>query len=123
MKGTCDSHLRIPTGVESASAYGGGEVVTRFTVRDGAVSADALDAAQLSSWVDGCDPLTGDRRGRDLRSPDTDLILDGTINAPKTFSVAALIHPELAVAFEALQDRLRERIITTWQVELNSRRG
>lgn len=34
---------------------------------------------------------------------DADLLLDGTINHPKTHSVAASLHPELAVEFEALQ--------------------
>ncbi|KQP67860.1 hypothetical protein ASF40_20100 [Microbacterium sp. Leaf288] len=87
------------------------------------IRTDLLDETALRRWVDGCDPVTGERRGRDLRSADADLILDGTINAPKSYSIAALINPELAAAFEALQDRLRDRIITTWQAELNARRG
>nr|WP_287269354.1 AAA family ATPase [Microbacterium sp.] len=33
------------------------------------------------------------------------------------------MHPELATEFEALQDRLRDRILLTWQSELNARRG
>jgi energy-coupling factor transporter ATP-binding protein EcfA2 len=67
--------------------------------------------------------VTGERRGRDLQSADADLILDGTTNFPKSYSIAALIHAELAREFEALQDRLRDLIITTWQRELNARRG
>ncbi|WP_353806990.1 AAA family ATPase [Microbacterium sp.] len=55
--------------------------------------------------------------------PDADLLLDGTINHPKAYSIAALLHPELATEFEALQDRLRDRILLTWQSELNARRG
>ncbi|WP_342666927.1 AAA family ATPase [Microbacterium trichothecenolyticum] len=107
------------------AGYGGDDPagVTRFTVEAGVIRTDVLDETALRRWVDGCDPVTGDRRGRDLRSPDADLILDGTINAPKSYSIAALLHPELAREFEALQDRLRDRIITTWQAELNARRG
>jgi len=97
--------------------------VRRFTVVDGAISWDVLCEDQLRRWVDGCDPATGERRGRDLTSPDADLILDGTINAPKSFSIAALLDSDLAAEFEALQDRLRDRIISTWQRELNGRRG
>jgi nucleoside-triphosphatase THEP1 len=97
--------------------------VTRFTVEAGVISSDGLSEVQLRRWVDGCDPATGERRGRELGSPDADLILDGTINAPKSYSIAALLHPELAREFEALQDRLRDRILTTWQGELNARRG
>ncbi|MFS2242756.1 relaxase domain-containing protein [Microbacterium sp. OR16] len=33
------------------------------------------------------------------------------------------MHPELAAEFESLQDRLRDRILLTWQTELNARRG
>ncbi|MGC5224908.1 AAA family ATPase [Micromonospora sp. DT81.3] len=123
-KGTCDSHLRTVAGVEALAAYSGGAAcVTRFMAVAGDISADALDAEQLRRWVDGHDPLTDEGRGRELTSPTADLILDGTINAPKSYSIAALIHQELADEFDALQDRLRDRVITTWQRELNARRG
>lgn len=124
-QGSCDSHLRSTAGAEALAAYSaaGGGGVTRFVVEDGAINADTLDEEQLRRWVDGRDPATNDRRGRDLTSPDADLILDGTINAPKSYSIAAMLNADLAVEFEALQDRLRDRIITTWQGELNARRG
>jgi exodeoxyribonuclease V alpha subunit len=124
-RGSCDSHLRNVTGVEALAAYSGGDAarVTRFTVEGGAVTTDGLDAHELRRWVDGHDPLTDDPRGRALTSPHADLILDGTINAPKSYSIAALINEDVATEFEALQDRLRTRIITTWQRELNARRG
>lgn len=124
-QGSCDSHLRAAGGVEALAAYG--EVasagVTRYVVEGGRIVTDSLDETQLRRWVDGRDPLTDERRGRDLTSPDADLVLDGTINAPKSYSIAALINPDLAREFEELQDRLRERIITSWQAELNARRG
>ncbi|MCD1269757.1 AAA family ATPase [Microbacterium sp. MEC084] len=124
-KGSCDSHLRAVTGVEALAAYSRGDAqhVTRFTVEGCAVTVDGLDAAALRRWVDGRDPVTDVPRGRELGSPHADLILDGTINAPKSYSIAALINHDLATEFEALQDRLRTRIITTWQQELNARRG
>lgn len=123
-QGSCDSHLRS-AGTDALAAYGGVGLagVPRFIVEAGVISTDMLDEVGLRCWVDGRDPETAERRGRDLCSPDADLILDGTINAPKSYSIAALIHPELAGEFEALQDRLRDRIITTWQHELNARRG
>ncbi|MDL9978606.1 MobF family relaxase [Microbacterium candidum] len=124
-KGSCDSHLRTVTGVEALAAYSDADVakVARFAVEAGVITTDGLNAEQLRRWVDGRDPLTDEIRGRELSSPTADLILDGTINAPKSYSIAALINPDLACEFEALQDRLRERIITTWQRELNARRG
>ncbi|MFB8385577.1 AAA family ATPase [Microbacterium sp. NPDC055910] len=125
LKGTCDSHLRATTGADALTAYGdaGAVGVSRFVVEDGAISMDLLDESALRRWVDGCDPVLGERRGRDLQLPSADLLLDGTINAPKSFSVAAVLDADLAVEFEALQDRLRDRIILTWQRELNARRG
>ncbi|GAA1969013.1 hypothetical protein GCM10009776_35130 [Microbacterium deminutum] len=124
-KGTCDSHLRSVTGVEALAGYSNVDATraTRFTVEDGAITVDGLRPEELRRWVDGHDPLTDAHRGRELTSPTADLILDGTINAPKSYSIATLINSDLAFEFEALQDRLRDRIITLWQEELNARRG
>jgi len=124
-QGSCDSYARVPSGVDALADYGDVDAagVTRFTVGAGIITTDRLDDAQLRRWVDGRDPHTNERRGRDLSSPEADLILDGTINAPKSYSIAALINPELAREFEELQDRLRDRIIMIWQRELNARRG
>ncbi|WP_282837571.1 AAA family ATPase [Microbacterium flavum] len=125
LEGTCDASMRLSSGVEALAAYSETEqrTVTRFAVEDGAIDTDQLSKGQLCQWVDGFDPLTGEHRGRVLSSPQADLLLDGTINAPKSFSLVALIHPELAAEFEALQDRLRDRVIRIWQRELNARRG
>ena len=124
-QGSCDSHLRSTVGAEALAVYSaaGGAAVARYVVEGGAIIADTLDEQQLRRWVDGRDPATHQRRGRDLTSPDADLILDGTINAPKSHSIAAMLNADLATEFESLQDRLRDRIVTTWQRELNARRG
>ncbi|WP_161635820.1 relaxase domain-containing protein [Microbacterium oleivorans] len=84
---------------------------------------DELDASALRRWIQGEDPKTGESRGPMHRSENTDLLLDGTINFPKSYSVAALLDPELAQEFELLQDRMRDRTILLWQRELNARRG
>lgn len=125
LEGTCDSHLRSTTAVEAVAAYSDSAEasVTRLVCAGGRIGHDELDEAKLRRWVNGEDPISGAARGIPQLSPNSDLILDGTINAPKTFSLAALLHPELGEEFEALQDRLRDRIILTWQRELNARRG
>lgn len=124
--GACDaSHdhdLDKTEGTIAAARYAGA-TVERFVVTDEGIAVDALDVDRLQVWFSGADPETGERRGRDLSSPATDQVLDATINAPKSFSLAAVLDPELATAYEALQDRLRDRIITMWQEELNARRG
>ncbi|WP_460799001.1 AAA family ATPase [Microbacterium sp. GXF0217] len=97
--------------------------MSRFIVDNGVITSDVLTAGGLRVWLTGHDPITGEERGVQRLSPDADLLLDGTINHPKSYSIAALLHPELAAEFEALQDRLRDRVLLTWQAELNARRG
>jgi hypothetical protein len=125
LEGTCDASLHGPTGVEALEAYAAASnsTVSRFIVENGHVTSDELTAGGLRVWLTGRDPITGEERGHQRLRPDADLLLDGTLNHPKSYSIAALLHPELATEFEALQDRLRERIVLTWQSELNARRG
>ena len=120
--GSCDSYLREIGGAAAAAAYGEASV-TRYVVTDGVIVADLLDRDELREWVSGADPKSGVHRGRELPSPDADLVLDATINAPKSFSLAAMIDPTLGAEFDALQDRLRARIVLLWQGEMNARRG
>lgn len=122
--GVCDSHLTAKTaqGVLAAADYAGA-VMTRYIVENGSIRDDLLTRKQLRTWVDGGDPHTGEHRGFEMSSPNADLVLDATINAPKSFSIAAVLDPELNAAYEDLQDRLRDRLIHLWQEELNARRG
>nr|WP_225222186.1 AAA family ATPase [Microbacterium gallinarum] len=112
-------------GVDALEAYGAASnsTVSRFIVASGRIGKDELTAGGLRVWLTGHDPVTGVERGHQRLSPDADLLLDGTLNHPKSYSIVALLHPELAAEFEALQDRLRDRILLTWQTELNARRG
>lgn len=124
-EGTCDAHLHSTSGADALDRYGAASdsTVIRFVVTNGIITSDELAAGGLRVWLAGHDPATGEERGRARLSPDADLVLDGTINHPKSYSVAALLHADLATEFEALQDRLRNRILVTWQQELNVRRG
>lgn len=126
MGGACDaSHVRDAdhtNGTIAAARYAG-TTVTRHVVTDAGIGRDELDVDRLQTWFGGADPDTGERRGRDLTSPATDLVFDATINAPKSFSLAAVLDPDLERAYGELQDRLRDRAITMWKNELNARRG
>src|SRR6478752_3463442 len=77
-KGTCDSHLRSVTGVEALAEYSDADAshVARFFVEDGVIGRDQLSVDELRLWVDGRDPRTDTVRGRELTSPQADLILD-----------------------------------------------
>ena len=125
LDGVCDAHVQDSTGGAAVEGYSGvaDAAIRRFIVEDGVVSADALSAGALRVWLAGHDPVTGEERGRPHLRAESDLLLDATLNHPKSYSIAALLHPELAVEFEALQDRIRDRTILLWQQELNARRG
>lgn len=125
LKGSCDAHRHPSTGSDALEMYSKVDdaSVMRFVVTDGTITADELTAGALRVWVTGHDPVTGEERGTPRLSADADLLLDATLNHPKSYSIAALLHPELASEFEALQDRLRDHILLTWLCELNARRG
>lgn len=120
--GSCDATVGTPAGIARALGYAP-ETVTRFIVENEQITSDQLDRQKLAAWVAGRDPDTEVMRGIRNPSPRADLLLDATINASKSFSIAAILDPEVGAAYDALQDRLRERIMLAWQRELNARRG
>ena len=114
------------SGVDALHSYSSAShdgALTRFIVQDGIARSDELSSGGLRVWLTGHDPVTGEERGTSQLRSEADLLLDGTLNHPKSYSVAALLPPELAAEFEALQDRIRDRTILLWQRELNARRG
>jgi nucleoside-triphosphatase THEP1 len=124
LDGVCDASAPY-AGVNAAASYSGvdGTTVTRYSVTEGDVEIDELDPAGLARWIDGADPRTGEARGRELSRPEADLLLDATMNTPKSMSLAVLIVPGLRADLEQLQDRVRDRTLRIWQRELNARRG
>lgn len=128
LQGGCDAaevERQVSAGAESAAAYGPEDAptVARHTARVDGIQSDRLDAEQLRAWIDGVDPETGEQRGRTMTSPDAHLLYDATINAPKSYSLAAVLHPELREEFDALMGRVTEETVTAWSEELTTRRG
>ncbi|PPG03368.1 hypothetical protein C5E06_13340 [Pseudoclavibacter sp. RFBI5] len=123
--GVCDgARADRLASVDAAIGYThAGSTVTRFTATEAGIAADELGVEQLKAWVAGSDPATGVHRGYQVQGPDADLLFDATVNAPKTLSLAAMLDPEIAAAFDALQERIRDRTIDMWRTELNARRG
>jgi exodeoxyribonuclease V alpha subunit len=61
------------------------------------------------AWVAGLDPGTGLPRGR-LRTDDRAVrFVEVVVNGPKSWSLAAAIHPDVAGAYDAAQDRAAPR--------------
>jgi hypothetical protein len=90
-----------------------GAALAAFTVTDGAgqVRATAvLDAEAYAGWVDWIDPLTGVSMGKPRLPSEEGMAKHGSprfaemvINAPKSLSVAAALHPDVSMALDAAQ--------------------
>ena len=70
------------------------------------LSGDAYEA-----WVAGFDPDTGVPKGR-LRNDDRAVrFVEVVVNGPKSWSLAAELHPDISAAYDAAQDRAATQII------------
>jgi exodeoxyribonuclease V alpha subunit len=88
-------------------------IARRFTAGpDGQVAESApLTGEHYEAWVAGLDPDTGTPRGR-LRTDDRAVrFVEVVVNGPKSWSLAAALHPEIAAAYDAAQDRAATQII------------
>jgi len=92
LEGICDAHLQHSPGVDALEAYSAASnsTVSRFIVASGRIGSDELTASGLRVWLTGHDPVTGQERGDQRLRPDADLLLDGTLNHPKSYSIAGL---------------------------------
>ncbi|MGD9607454.1 MAG: MobF family relaxase [Leucobacter sp.] len=98
-----DYYLSEGTGVEYAVLDGRGE----------AVSVRGLSSEEYAGWVDWVNPDTGEQMGRPrLAGSDrrgSPRFAEMVINAPKSLSIAAALHPEVSEALDAAQhDALAE---------------
>lgn len=78
---------------------------------EGVTDLGTLDGDGYEAWVAGRDPETGMARGRLRKDGNAVRFVEITVNGPKTWSLAAALHPEVATAYEAAQDRAAEQII------------
>lgn len=95
---------------------GADNAVAEYAALDGrgdVTAARSLSAAEYEGWVDWINPETGESMGTPrqagVRSKGSPLFAEMTINAPKSLSVAAALHPEVSDALDhAQQDALAE---------------
>ncbi len=87
-------------------------VATRYVTGAGSVRiAGTLDGDGYEQWVAGYDVETGRPKGR-LRTGEHGLrFVEVVVNGPKTWSLAALLHPAVAGAYDAAQERAAQEII------------
>src|SRR5215211_7637520 len=96
----------------------------RFVARDGRVAERApLTAETYETWVAGRDPDTGDPRGR-LRTDERAVrFVEVVVNGPKSWSLAAALHDDVAAAYDAAQDRAAAQIIRWLAAHATTRVG
>src|SRR5919107_895996 len=84
----------------------------RFVARAGRVQEHAaLTGDGYETWVAGRDPDTGEPRGR-LRTDERAVrFVEVVVNGPKSWSLASAVHPDVAEAYDAAQDRAAVEII------------
>ncbi|SOC50818.1 AAA domain-containing protein [Blastococcus aggregatus] len=84
----------------------------RFTATAGRVEELApLTGETYESWVAGRGPDTGAPRGR-LRTDERAVrFVEVVVNGPKSWSLAAAVHDDVAAAYDAAQDRAAPEII------------
>ena len=84
----------------------------RFVACDGRVAERApLTGETYETWVAGRDLDTGDPRGR-LRTDERAVrFVEVVVNGPKSWSLAAAMHSDVAASYDAAQDRAAAQII------------
>ena len=92
-------------------AEGSGIAMRMVGTPDGVEPRTDMDGETYERWVAGYDVETGAAKGR-LRTDDKGVrFVEVTVNGPKTWSLAAALHPEVAAAYDTAQMAAAEEII------------
>ncbi|MBD1268981.1 relaxase domain-containing protein [Aeromicrobium tamlense] len=90
----------------------GTRVAERLSATRGRVDqAGPMDGATYERWVAGIDVDTGAEKGRLRDDANALRFVEVTVNGPKTWSLAAALHPEISAALDAAQDRAANQIV------------
>jgi exodeoxyribonuclease V alpha subunit len=77
----------------------------------GVMRAGSMDGGTYEQWVAGVDVDTGRKKGRVREDANALRFLEVTVNGPKTWSLAAALHPDVSEALDAAQDRAANQIV------------
>ena len=92
-------------------AEGSGVAMHFNATPDGVERRADMDGATYERWVAGYDVDTGLAKGRLRKDEKGVRFVEVTVNGPKTWSLAAALHPEIAEAYDAAQMAAAEEII------------
>lgn len=90
---------------------GSGVAARIKATHDGVEHAGTMDGETYEQWVAGLDVDTGRKKGRVRDDANALRFVEVTVNGPKTWSLAAALHPEVSEALDAAQDRAAEQIV------------
>ncbi len=77
----------------------------------GVRSGGTLTGDGYEAWVGGYDPATGAPKGRVRTDAASVRFVEVVVNGPKSWSLAAALHPDIAQAYDGAQDRAAVQII------------
>ena len=87
-------------------------VAARLSATPGGVDhIGELTGDSYEEWVAGIDLESGKPKGRLRKDPNALRFVEVTVNGPKTWSLAAALHPEISAALDAAQDRAAAEIV------------
>jgi exodeoxyribonuclease V alpha subunit len=78
---------------------------------DGVEHTGSMTGDTYEQWVAGTDVDTGAKKGRVLKDEHALRFVEVTVNGPKTWSLAAALHPEVSAALDAAQDKAAVEIV------------
>jgi conjugative relaxase-like TrwC/TraI family protein len=90
----------------------GSGVAERLTATPaGVAGAGSMDGETYEQWVAGIEIDTGSKKGRVREDANALRFVEVTVNGPKTWSLAAALHPEISAALDAAQDKAAREIV------------
>jgi exodeoxyribonuclease V alpha subunit len=90
----------------------GSGVAERLTTTPAGVEhAGSMSGDVYEQWVAGIDIDTGCKKGRVREDPKALRFVEVTVNGPKTWSLAAALHPEISAALDEAQDKAAVEIV------------
>ena len=90
----------------------GAGVAEHYIAGPGAVrGVGDLDGPTYERWVAGYDVLTGAAKGRLRHDARALRFVEVVVNGPKSWSLAAALHPEVAAAYDAAMDRAAGEVV------------
>jgi exodeoxyribonuclease V alpha subunit len=92
-------------------AEGAGVATRLVAAPDRVEEAGPMDGDTYEEWVAGIDIDTGRKKGRLRTDADGLRFVEVVVNGPKTWSLAASLHPEISDALDAAHDRAAAEIV------------